>query len=216
MTTYHLDSRRDPVAALERRTLGLSPWWLVAPTLLVLLVWPMQTLVAGLLIATVLVLAGIYTLWMERHPVPPVKRHRFDANMRYALVALVGVGILFAVAFPTQMAIATFVLAIAASGTWILVDFLLRHPRAAEESVATDEPGFWAEPSPTAAIGPEPEPDIRVLATPEAPRHVATAGAAFAAPRRTRPRRAVAAQARHSGPRRRSPGVDARSAPTRV
>lgn len=197
MTTHQLDSRHDPVAALGRPTLGLSPWWLVAPTLLVLLVWPMQTLVAGLLIATVLVLAGIYTLWMERHPVPPVKRHRFDANMRYALVALVGVGIVFAVAFPTQMAIVTFVFGIAASGAWLVVDFLLRHPRSAEESVPTDEPGFWAE----AVLQPTPEP------TPPEPVPTDPTPRVFAAA----PRRRPAARTRQLGPRSARAGTPTRA-----
>lgn len=130
MTTHQFDARHDPVAALEGSTRGLSAWWAAIPTLLALLVWPLHTLITALLLATVLVIAGVYTIWMEHHPVPPVRRHRRDATVRRSLVAVVGVGTLLVIAFPIPMATATFAVALVASVAWIALDYSVRHAGA--------------------------------------------------------------------------------------
>jgi hypothetical protein len=129
--------RRHPASehrhAHPQRFAHLHPFahpgvWALAIALVLLLVWPVQVILAAMFVGAVAVVVTTFTAVTDRRlnaaGAPrraQVRRHIFDVG-----VALAAVGLVLIALWPATMAIATILLALAAFGLlgWIR----LRHP----------------------------------------------------------------------------------------
>jgi hypothetical protein len=141
---------RDQTGARHRlaRSHRTSRWpFAIVVGAIVLLVWPLQTILVGMLVGMAFVVAGACQLWTNRHVPDRAHRRAVDHRVRELSVAALAVGIVLIVVWPLTMTIATLALALAVSigyGLELLAERGTRGYRPNESAVRGVK---WAEPS---------------------------------------------------------------------
>jgi hypothetical protein len=177
-------------------------WWMAVPIVGFALVWPLQAILIALLLATVLVGAGAYSLWVARHPMPPVRRVEADRIAAGTAIGAVVLGGILTFVWPMTMAIAVLLSVVVACAAWCALDWAARHARPSP----LDAPAVQAPPDAAVAASSAPAPATELRARPPGEgvrRRPATPKQAYA-PGSRRPGRARRAPAANGGTRRRS------------
>jgi hypothetical protein len=134
---------------------------------LVVLVWPLQAVVIGMLLACAVMVADSYVVWMDRRPPGhvrgPATRRAIDQRVFFGLGVVAVLGAVVAMAAPVTMGLVAIALVLAAALASSLVQALVARPAptAVAGAVDTNEPGFWAGPPPEdlAPVAPMPDPE---------------------------------------------------------
>jgi predicted anti-sigma-YlaC factor YlaD len=96
------DSRRPPAERSDasRRTVRVLG---VSVGVVVVLLWPVQSIVVLMLLASVVLMVDLYGRWTHRHALGARQRRSFRRAMSAASFLFLGVGLVAAVLWPTPM-----------------------------------------------------------------------------------------------------------------